>query len=244
MSHEWITPEWPLPAGVGSLITTRNGGVSPAPYHSLNLGDHVGDDAANVAANRTALRDHLPAEPAWLQQVHGTVVVDAASVAPGSVAQADASFSRTPGTVCAIMTADCLPVLLADRTGTVVGAAHAGWRGLCGGVIEATVQAMNAPAANLIAYLGPAIGPDAFEVGGEVRDAFLAHDIHAVEAFTPIGDGKYLADIYQLARQRLAALGITEVYGGDYCTVIDRERFFSYRRDQVTGRMASLIWLK
>ncbi|MFC3625169.1 peptidoglycan editing factor PgeF [Vogesella amnigena] len=244
MSPEWITPEWPLPAGVGSLITTRAGGVSPAPYHSLNLGDHVGDDAANVTANRAALRDHLPAEPAWLQQVHGTVVVDAASVAPGSKVQADASFSRTPGTVCAIMTADCLPVLLADRAGTVVGAAHAGWRGLCNGVIEATVQAMNEPAANLIAYLGPAIGPDAFEVGGEVRDAFLAHDIHAVEAFTPIGDGKYLADIYQLARQRLATLGISEVYGGDYCTVIDRERFFSYRRDQVTGRMASLIWLK
>ncbi|SCK25782.1 peptidoglycan editing factor PgeF [Vogesella sp. LIG4] len=244
MSHEWISPAWPLPVGVGSLITTRAGGVSPAPYHSLNLGDHVGDAAANVAANRATLRDHLPAEPAWLEQVHGTVVVDAASVAPGSKPQADASFSRTPGTVCAIMTADCLPVLLADRAGTVVGAAHAGWRGLCGGVIEATVQAMNEPAANLVAYLGPAIGPDAFEVGPEVREAFLAHDIHAVEAFTPIEDGKYLADIYQLARQRLAALGIAEVYGGDYCTVIDRARFFSYRRDRVTGRMASLIWLK
>ncbi|MEQ6290621.1 peptidoglycan editing factor PgeF [Vogesella sp. MAHUQ-64] len=243
MSHEWITPAWPLPANVGSLITTRKGGVSPAPYASLNLGDHVGDDAANVSANRALLRQQLPAEPAWLEQVHGTVVVDAATVPPGSKPKADASFSRSPGVVCSIMTADCLPVLLADRAGTVVGAAHAGWRGLCGGVIEATVQAMNEPAANLIAYLGPAIGPDAFEVGAEVREAFLAHDIHAVTAFQPIDDGKYLADIYQLARQRLAALGISEVYGGDACTVIDRDRFFSYRRDQITGRMASLIWL-
>ncbi|WP_174874038.1 peptidoglycan editing factor PgeF [Vogesella oryzae] len=243
MSHEWITPEWPLAANVGSLITTRSGGVSPAPYNSLNLGDHVGDSPANVAANRAALRDHLPADPAWLEQVHGTVVVDAATVAPGSKPKADASFSRTPGVVCAIMTADCLPVLLADRAGTVVGAAHAGWRGLCNGVIEATVQAMNEPAANLVAYLGPAIGPDAFEVGAEVRDAFLAHDIHAVEAFQPIDDGKYLADIYLLARQRLAALGVTEIYGGDACTVIERNRFFSYRRDGVTGRMASLIWI-
>lgn len=235
---------WPAAANVGTLITTRAGGVSQAPYDSLNLGDHVGDDAAKVAANRALLRQQLPAEPAWLQQVHGVAVVDAATVTPGSVPVADASFSRTPGMVCAVMTADCLPVLLADRAGTVVGAAHAGWRGLCAGVIEATLAAMQVDAANVIAYLGPAIGPDAFEVGGEVRAAFMAHDSHAAAAFEPIADGKYLANIYLLARQRLAAAGVTAVYGGDACTVIERERFFSYRRDQVTGRMASLIWLK
>lgn len=239
----WIQPEWPLPAKVGSLITTRHGGVSPAPYDSLNLGNHVGDDAANVGRNRAILCEQLPAEPAWLNQVHGVTVVDAASVVAGEVPDADASFTRTPGAVCVVMTADCLPVLLADRAGTVVGAAHAGWRGLCNGVIEATVAAMNEPAANLVAYLGPAIGPDAFEVGGEVRDAFMAHDAEAVAAFLPIDDGKFLADIYLLARQRLAALGISEVYGGEECTVIDRARFFSYRRDRTTGRMASLIWL-
>ena len=239
----WFTPDWPAAANVGSLVTTRHGGVSPAPYASLNLGDHVGDDAANVAANRALLRAALPAEPAWLQQVHGITVVDAATVAPGSVPVADASFSRTPGAVCAVMTADCLPVLLADRAGTVVGAAHAGWRGLCGGVIEATLDAMQVDAANVMAYLGPAIGPEAFEVGAEVRAAFMAHDSHAATAFEAIADGKYLADIYLLARQRLAAAGITAIDGGDACTVIERERFFSYRRDQVTGRMASLIWL-
>lgn len=240
----WREAAWPLAGKVGTLITSRDGGVSPPPYASLNLGDHVGDAAANVAANRARVRERLPAEPAWLQQVHGITVVDAASVTPGQPPQADASFSRTPGAVCCIMTADCLPVLLADRAGTVVGAAHAGWRGLLNGVIEATVSAMNEPAANLVAWLGPAIGPDAFEVGAEVRDAFLAHDVHAVQAFDPIGDDKYLADIYLLARQRLAAIGITEVHGGDECTVIDRERYFSYRRDGVTGRMASLIWIK
>ena len=242
MSDAWIVPDWPVPAGVRALSTTRAGGVSVAPYDSLNLGTHVGDDPANVAANRAQVRRIVPSEPAWLNQVHGTVVVDAASVA--GVPDADASVSRTPGAVCVVMTADCLPVLLCDRAGTVVGAAHAGWRGLHGGVIEATVTAMQVAPADVIAWLGPAIGPTAFEVGDEVRAAFVAVDAIADAAFKPAGQpGKWLADIYLLARQRLAALGVTAVYGGDCCTVSESRRFFSYRRDGVTGRMASLVWL-
>ncbi len=242
MSDAWIVPDWPAPAGVRALSTTRAGGVSVAPYDSLNLGTHVGDDPANVAANRAQVRRIVPSEPAWLNQVHGTVVVDAASVA--GVPDADASVSRTPGAVCVVMTADCLPVLLCDRAGTVVGAAHAGWRGLHGGVIEATVTAMQVAPADVIAWLGPAIGPTAFEVGDEVRAAFVAVDAIADAAFKPAGQpGKWLADIYLLARQRLAALGVTAVYGGDCCTVSESRRFFSYRRDGVTGRMASLVWL-
>lgn len=240
---DWLEADWPAPANVRTLITTRKGGVSEAPYDSFNLGTHVGDLPEHVSLNRETLRRFVPDEPAWLNQVHGTRVVDAAA-REETPPEADASFSRTPDAVCVIMTADCLPVLLASRDGSVVGAAHAGWRGLCDGVLEATVAAMNEPAANLMAWLGPAIGPDAFEVGAEVRAAFMAHDPAAAQAFTDIGDGKYLADIYALARQRLAALGVSDVYGGDFCTVIDRERFFSYRRDRTTGRMASLIWLE
>lgn len=242
MSDAWIVPGWPAPARVRALSTTRAGGVSVAPYDSLNLGTHVGDDPARVAANRAQVRRIVPSEPAWLNQVHGTAVVDAASVA--SVQDADASVSRTPGAVCVVMTADCLPVLLCDRAGSVVGAAHAGWRGLHGGVIEATVAAMQVAPADVIAWLGPAIGPTAFEVGDEVRAAFVATDAIADAAFKPAGQpGKWLADIYLLARQRLAALGVTAVYGGDCCTVSESRRFFSYRRDGVTGRMASLVWL-
>ncbi len=242
MSDAWIVPDWPAPAGVRALSTTRAGGVSVAPYDSLNLGIHVGDDPANVAANRAQVRRIVPSEPAWLNQVHGTVVADAASVA--GVPDADASVSRTPGAVCVVMTADCLPVLLCDRAGSVVGAAHAGWRGLHGGVIEATVAAMQVAPTDVIAWLGPAIGPTAFEVGDEVRAAFVATDAIADAAFKPAGQpGKWLADIYLLARQRLAALGVTAVYGGDCCTVSESRRFFSYRRDGVTGRMASLVWL-
>ncbi|WP_153161436.1 peptidoglycan editing factor PgeF [Zoogloea sp. 1C4] len=242
MSDAWIVPDWPAPAGVRALSTTRAGGVSVAPYDSLNLGTHVGDDPANVAANRAQVRRIVPSEPAWLNQVHGTAVVDAAAV--DGVPDADASVSRTPGAVCVVMTADCLPVLLCDRAGSVVGAAHAGWRGLHGGVIEATVAAMQVAPADVIAWLGPAIGPTAFEVGDEVRAAFVATDAIADAAFKPAGQpGKWLADIYLLARQRLAALGVTAVYGGDCCTVSESRRFFSYRRDGVTGRMASLVWL-
>lgn len=239
---ETLSADWPAPARVRTLQTTRLGGASVSPWHGFNLGTHVGDDPAAVAANRAELQEQLPGTPVWLNQVHGITVIDAAT-AQGTP-DADAAVARTPGAVCVVMTADCLPVLLTDRDGTVVGAAHAGWRGLCGGVIEATVEAMAVPAASLMAWLGPAIGPDAFEVGGEVRRAFMEVDPASAAAFTAIDDDKYLADIYLLARQRLARLGITAVYGGHFCTVIDRSRFFSYRRDGVTGRMASLIWLE
>ncbi|WP_199051920.1 peptidoglycan editing factor PgeF [Aquitalea sp. ASV15] len=242
-SSPLLQADWPAPATVRTLLTTRQGGVSQPPYDSFNLGIHVGDQPEAVAANREQLRLLLPDEPAWLNQVHGTHVVDAAEIGE-TLLDADASYSRQPGKVCVVMTADCLPVLLCDDAGSVVAAAHAGWRGLCDGVLESTVSATGVPPASLMAWLGPAIGPDAFEVGAEVRAAFIACDAAAASAFTDIGEGKYLADIYQLARQRLAALGIDRVYGGDYCTVIERERFFSYRRDGVTGRMASLIWLQ
>ncbi len=238
-----LTAGWPAPARVRTLVTTRDGGVSLAPYASLNLGQHVGDDPAAVAENRARLRACLPAEPFWLNQVHGIGVQEACADAPDVPPDADAGFTRQPGVVCAVMTADCLPVLLTDRSGSVVAAAHAGWRGLCNGIIEATIARMAVPANDILAWLGPAIGPDAFEVGPEVRAAFMAHDPTAASAFAAIPDGKYLADIYLLARQRLNACGVTEVHGGDACTVTERERYFSYRRDGRTGRMASLIWL-
>ncbi|MEN6586737.1 MAG: peptidoglycan editing factor PgeF [Sulfuricella sp.] len=242
MTQDWIVPDWPAPANVHALVTTRGGGASVAPYASLNLGDHVGDDPAAVAANRRMLQASLPAEPVWLKQVHGRGIA-AANHATG-VPEADGSVARKPGVVCAVLTADCLPVLLCDRAGTAVAAAHAGWRGLADGVVEAAVQAMAVEAGELLAWLGPAIGPRAFEVGGEVRQIFMEHDPAAELAFVPSANaGKWLADIYLLARQRLARIGVSAVYGGDYCTYSDAERFYSYRRDGVTGRMASLIWV-
>ncbi|MGL4603631.1 MAG: peptidoglycan editing factor PgeF [Iodobacter sp.] len=238
----WIRPEWPAPATVQAVSTTRQGGVSLPPWHSLNLGQHVSDQPEAVAQNRLIVRQHLPADPLWLTQVHGVQVVDAASAEQNSAA--DASVASQAGAVCAIMTADCLPVLLCNQAGTVVGAAHAGWRGLCDGVIEATISQMSVPADTLMAWLGPAIGPAAFEVGDEVRAAFTDRHPIAAAAFTPgATPGKWLADIYLLARQRLLDQGVTEIYGGNYCTVSDEEQFFSYRRNQCTGRMASLIWL-
>ena len=239
---DWLVPEWPAPDNVRSLQTLRSGGCSPAPWVSLNLGDHVGDELSRVAANRAVLRASLPGEPLWLQQVHGLAVLDAGS--PGTLREADASFAREPGRVCAVMTADCLPVLFCDRAGTVVAAAHAGWRGLLAGVLSATMHRMAVPPGELLAWLGPAIGAQAFEVGDEVRAAFVARDAIAAGAFSPHGKGKWLADIYQLARQRLQAAGVGSISGGEWCTVSDAERFFSYRRDGVTGRMASLIWLE
>ena len=238
-----ILPDWPAPRGVRALATTRCGGVSRAPWHSFNLGDHVGDEPQAVAANRALLRRELPAEPVWLAQVHGTRCVDAGTAAPGI--EADASFTRQRGVVCAVLTADCLPVLLCDDSATVVAIAHAGWRGLAAGVIEATVGAMAAPGERLVAWLGPAIGPQSFEVGAEVRETFVAHDPQAATAFAATAaSGKWLCDIHRLARLRLDALGICRVAGVDSCTMADRERFFSFRRDGVTGRMASLIWLE
>lgn len=238
----FIVPDWPAPRGVRALATTRKSGVSHAPWHSFNLGDHVGDDPQAVAANRARLHRELPAEPVWLRQVHGTRCVDAAAVAPG--VEADASFTRERGVVCAVLTADCLPVLLCDERATVVGVAHAGWRGLAAGVIEATVAAMGEPGDRLLAWLGPAIGPRAFEVGGEVRDQFIAHDAQAANAFVPGANDKWLCDIHELARQRLQALGTRRLTSAEFCTLRGADQFFSYRRDGVTGRMASLIWLE
>ena len=239
-----IFPDWPAPANVRAAVTTRIGGVSHAPYDSLNLGTHVGDDPAAVRANRARLRAALAlaAEPLWLKQVHGVVVVDAAR-GGGDEPEADGAFAARPGAVCVVLTAECLAVLLCNRAGTKVAALHVGWRGLAGGVIEAGVKAMGVPASELLAWLGPAIGPEVFEVGPEVRAVFVQHDPRAALAFRAARGGKYLADLYQLARQRLQRLGVTAVYGGGFCTVTERARFFSYRRDGVTGRMASLIWL-
>ena len=237
---EWITPDWPAPAGVRALSTLRAGGVSRGEYAALNLALHVGDDAAAVRENRDRLlrAAGVPVEPCWLEQVHGAAVIDADDWQPG--VQADAAFARYPDVVCAVLTADCLPVLLCARDGGAVAAIHAGWRGLAAGVIEATVVALGADA--LMAWLGPAIGPQAFEVGEEVRAAFVAADAGAAAAFHPTTDGRWLADIYLLARRRLQRLGIADVYGGGECTRRDRARFYSYRRDGRTGRMASLIW--
>ncbi len=233
-------PDWPAPANVRALVTTRSGGVSVAPWDSFNLGDHVGDDPAAVAENRRRLREHLPGEPVWLKQVHGATCIDAQS-AP-TTNEADAACTRSAGVVCAVLTADCLPVLLCDTAGSVVAAAHAGWRGLAAGIIESTVRSMHVPGEQFMAWLGPAIGPENFEVGDEVREAFVAHDPLAATAFARRTNGRWLCDIYQLARQRLAALGVCRIASADFCTVRDAERFYSYRRDGVTGRMASLIW--
>ena len=241
MLSDWIAPDWSAPVRVRALATTRLGGVSLAPYASLNLGDHVGDTPADVAENRARLRAHLPAEPFWMRQVHGTVCVDAGQATPGI--EADAAFARSPGIVCAVLTADCLPILLCDTAGKVVAAAHAGWRGLASGVIESTVAAMGVPGERLMAWLGPAIGPQSFEVGNEVSTAFLLQSAQAASAFVPRSDSKWLCDLYTLAAQRLTALGVSRIAGAEFCTVRETERFFSYRRDGATGRMASLIWL-
>lgn len=238
-----ILPDWPLPAGVKACSTTRHGGVSLPPYDSLNLGTHVGDEKRAVADNRQRLvvGASLPQMPVWLEQVHGTRVVRLDGQTPTDL-QADAVYSNVPGQVCAVMTADCLPVLFCSQAGDEVAAAHAGWRGLCNGVLEQTLAAFAAQPGSISAWLGPAIGPQQFEVGPEVRAAFIAVDAVAAAAFTPQGD-KFLADIYLLARQRLQRAGIHTIYGGDRCTVSEISHFFSYRRDGITGRLASLIWL-
>lgn len=242
MRDTFIYPDWPAPANVKALQTTRQGGISAAPYDTFNLGQHVGDDPVRVNRNRHLLAPFMPSEPVWLEQVHGTVVANADAAA--CRVQADACIARHKGSVCVVMTADCLPVLLCDEDGTTVGAVHAGWKGLAAGVIEATVKEMGVAPHKLLAWLGPAIGPEAFEVGEDVRAAFMAHDAKAAEAFRAHStQGKYHADIYLLARQRLNALGITRVFGGNHCTYHQKDRFFSYRRDGVTGRMGTFIWL-
>ena len=224
-------------------MTTRMDGVSLAPWASFNLGDHVGDNPLHVTENRAILQSNLPGEPSWLRQVHSATVVEAGQEGMA----ADAVFSRNAGKVCAVLTADCLPVLLCDRAGSVVAAAHAGWRGLANGVLENTVSAMQVPPGEIMAWMGAAIGPQAFEVGDEVRQVFVDQHAEAAVAFVPHPSkvaGKWLADIYLLARIRLNRIGVQLVYGGGRCTFTESASFFSYRRDGVTGRMASLIWLK
>lgn len=238
-----LVPDWPAPPNVKCLMTRRTGGVSQAPWTSFNLGDHVGDDPAHVAANRARLRRLLPGQPGWLKQVHSARVADLHKSAVDP--EADASFTRQAGQICAVLTADCLPVLFCDRAGRVVAAAHAGWRGLADGVLEATVAAMQVPPGEVLAWMGAAIGPRMFEVGDEVRQVFIAQHAEASAAFVPQPlPGKWLADIYQLARIRLEQIGVRAVYGGGHCTYQEMDSFYSYRRDGVTGRMASLIWLE
>ena len=247
-SLSFIRPNWPAPAQVKSLQTTRIGGLSRPPYASLNLGTHVGDDPLVVASNRQLLSPYLPSEPVWVNQVHGVEVIDAET--SSCLQNADASFTTQKNVVCVTMTADCLPVLLCDKAGTVVAAVHAGWRGLCDGVIEAAVKKMSVNNNEILAWLGPAIGPNAFEVGGDVREQFIQHHAQATSAFKPIenSNDKWLCDMYLVAKQRLNAIGVTQIFGGSvnegFCTYTDEARFFSFRRDNVTGRMASLIWLE
>jgi polyphenol oxidase len=256
---QFITPCWPAPPRVRAVFTLRTGGVSVAPYGSLNLGAGIGDSVEAVEENRRRVSKmlRLPDEPVWLEQVHGIEVVElgqdgfarrsvdsatAPSDGPGPLPRADASVTRVSGRVCAIRVADCMPVLFAARDGSAVGAAHAGWRGLAAGVLGATIRRMGVPASELIAWMGPAIGPDHFEVGDDVRAAFIAKDEDADAAFVANARGRWQCDLYALARRNLTALGIGEVFGGGWCTFAEADRFFSYRRDGQCGRMAALIW--
>lgn len=244
--NDWITPDWPAPPNVKALFTTRGGGFSKPPYHSLNLGDHVDDDPVAVAQNRALLRELLPEDPKWLKQVHGTKSVRIDAEGCTGTCSGDAAFTRYPARVCAVLVADCLPILLCNSAGTLVGVVHAGWRGLSEGIIEQTVSAMGAGNASLMAWLGPAIGPEHFEVGEEVRQAFIQRNKDSALAFLPrpsSRDGKWLANLFLLAKQQLKKAGVNEIHGGGECTFSDPARFFSYRRDGSTGRMAGLIWL-
>jgi hypothetical protein len=246
MTEPWFEADWPAPRGVRVLSTLRGafgGGASRAPYAHFNLGGHVGDDPAAVAENRRRLRVEakLPAEPSWLSQVHGTRVAELEAEAPLE-GPADGAIARQAGKVCAILTADCLPVVFAADSGECVAAAHAGWRGLAAGVLEATVSALGLPPGRLMAWLGPAIGPEHFEVGAEVRAALLQNDPGADGAFRLNTQGRFMADLGALTVRRLEKLGMTRIYGGGECTYAHSERYFSYRRDGVTGRQATLIW--
>ncbi|MFQ5994255.1 MAG: peptidoglycan editing factor PgeF [Acidiferrobacterales bacterium] len=240
---EFIHPDWPAPANVKALTTTRLGGYSEAPFDSFNLSMRAGDDAASVKRNRALLikAGDLPSEPIWLRQTHGTDVIDASAARRYS--EADGSYTNQNGVVCAALTADCCPVFLCDRQGTRVAILHAGWRGLAGGVVEQGVEKLGVAGSDLLAWLGPAIGPKAFEVRDDVYEAFVEKDSNAAEAFTTKENGRWFADIYSLVTQRLNAAGVECITGGSYCTVSDRQRFFSYRRDRVCGHMASVIWL-
>ncbi|WP_426140094.1 peptidoglycan editing factor PgeF [Pseudomonas sp. DWP3-1-2] len=238
--NDWLIPDWPAPAGIKSCVTTREGGVSLAPFDALNLGDHVDDDPQAVASNRLHLTSTLNVRPAWLKQVHGLGVTQAD---PTRVVEADASWTATPGIACTIMTADCLPALFCTLDGARVAAAHAGWRGLASGILEATADSLGVPPEQIMVWLGPAIGQQSFEVGPEVREAFISLHPHTAEAFIPSENpGRFMADLYALGRLRLAAHGVTDVYGGGFDTFTD-PRFYSYRRSPRNGRFASLIWI-
>jgi len=239
---QFIQPNWPAPENVRAASTLRFGGVSPEPYDDFNLATHVGDDPKAVLENRRLLQGalRLPSDPRWLDQVHSDVVVEAGSASPP---RADACVARSANQVCAILTADCLPVLFCSRDGDRIAAAHAGWRGLAAGILDNTVGSLGLPGSELIAWMGPAISQAAFEVGDEVRIAFLARDASAARAFLPNERGRWQCDLYELARRNLAQLGVHEVHGGGYCTHADEDRFFSYRRDGQCGRMATLVWM-
>ena len=237
----WIEPDWPAPARVRAFVTTREGGVSAGEFASMNLGTGSGDDPAHVARNRAIVRERLPAMPRWMKQVHGTQVADLDRLGESEVAVADAAVVSAPGRVAVVLTADCMPLLLARRDGSRAAIAHAGWRGMAAGVIENAVAALGG--GDALAWMGPAIGPDAFEVGAEVREAFVAVDAGAASAFRPHAPGKFMADLYALARQRLARAGVSEVFGGGFCTYHDAARFFSYRRVKASGRMGAFVWI-
>lgn len=239
---DFLRADWPAPASIVAGTTLRRGGFSAGPWESLNLGTHVGDDPDAVRSNRMALRDYLalPSEPIWLRQVHGDRVVEAPVCAREP--EADACWTRAADSGCVVMTADCLPVLFCTTTGDAIGAAHAGWRGLCSGVLENTVAAMPAEPADILAWLGPAIAQPAFEVGGEVRQQFIERDAGAATLFRPNSRGRWQADLYGLARRRLAFAGVTSVFGGGRCTFAEPADFFSYRREGRCGRMATLIF--
>ncbi len=246
MRHlDWITPDWPAPENVACISTSRRGGFSQGKYSSLNLAAHVGDNAGHVKRNRDLLTDELqlPGEPAWLDQRHGKEIIRL-TAATGSGIQADAAYATEAGMVCAVLTADCLPILLCDRYGGVVAAVHAGWRGLLNGVLGSTLRVLSVDANRLLCWLGPAIGPRAFEVGETVRRDFIGRDARHHKAFRVMRAGKYTADIYQIAKNILTAHGVTAIFGGGHCTYSESERFFSYRRDRHTGRMATMIWLR
>ncbi|ACX81824.1 peptidoglycan editing factor PgeF [Aggregatibacter actinomycetemcomitans] len=240
-----INPNWNAPQQIRAFTTLRHSGVSLAPYDSFNLGDHVGDDKNAVKTNRTLLVEkfHLPQMPVFLNQIHSTKVLNLPY--QGEDLNADAVYTDQQNQVCLVMTADCLPVLFTNQNGTEVAAAHAGWRGLCDGILEQTVARFRCPTDEILAWLGPAIGPTAFQVGQEVIDQFVAQDPNAKQAFIadPKENGKFLGNLYQIATQRLNALGITQISGGEHCTYLEADKFFSYRRDNATGRMASVIWI-
>lgn len=240
MRPDWIRADWPAPRGIRALCTTRVGGCSEGPWATMNLGGNCGDDPERVSRNRAILEQDLPGKPLWLKQVHGVDVIDHRVVAEDSESEADAQVAFEAGQICSVLTADCLPVLFCSRNGDRVAAAHAGWRGLANGVLQATVNALECDPGDLLAWLGPGIGPAAYEVGQDVLDAFSGD---FPNGFKQSGD-HWLMDMYTLARLKLAAAGVIRVYGGNWCTFGQEELFFSYRRDGITGRMASLVWIE